>query len=60
MSNNYNMNPNVTPYGLDHMLFEIMILLKKGLEQRPQERLPNRGQLELQREQQRKKQLLPI
>ena len=37
-----------------------MMLLKEGLEQRLQERLPNIGQLELQREHQRKKQLLPI
>ena len=42
------------------MLFELTMLLKEGLEQRPQERLPNRGQLELQRERQRKKQLLPL
>jgi hypothetical protein len=37
------------------MLFEMMMLLKEGLEQRPQERLPIRGHIELQREQQRKK-----
>jgi hypothetical protein len=29
------------------MLFELMMMLKEGLEQRPQEKLPSREQLEL-------------
>ena len=54
------MNSTATPYGLGHILFELMMLMKEGLEQRPQERLSNKGRLEYQREHQRKKQLLPI
>jgi hypothetical protein len=49
-----------TPYGGGYKLREMIMLLKEGLEQRPQEKLPNRGQLELHREQQRKKQLMSI
>ena len=58
MNNNYSRNPNVTPYGHGHMLCELMMMLKEGLEQRPKEKLPNRGRLESQRKQQRKKQML--
>ena len=59
-NNIYSKNPNVTPYGRGHRLSELIMLRKEGLEQRPQEKLPNGGQLELQREQQRKKRLIYI
>ncbi len=45
-NNNYSKNPIVTPYDRGHRLSELILLLKKGLEQRLQEKLRNRGHLE--------------